>query len=444
MFIANVQEPAAGIVPPARVMTEWPLTSVLVMVPVPQDPVSPFGVATRMPIGNESVKATPVSPTVLFGLVIVKLSEVVWFSEMLAAPNVLLMAAGPTTVTTAVLLVKPGPLSVEEMTPVVLLITPALVPFTETLKLQDALAARVAPDKLTEEEPGVAVIVPPPQVPASPLGVEITSPAGSESVKAMPLSEIVVFGLLMLKVSEVEPFSGMLTAPNALVMVGAVATLRFAVAVLPVPPLVEVTLPVVLVYWPETAPVTVTLKEHWLFTAMVAPDNAIPVGFVVVRVPPQTVDELLATVNPVGSVSVNATPVRATEFAAGLVMVNVSEVVPFNGTLLGVNTLAMDGGATTAMLAEAVPPVPPSVEVTFPVVLVWSPAAMPVTFTENVHDALAARLAPDRLITLVPCVAVIVPPPQVPVCPLGVEITRPAGSVSLKPTPVSVVVVLVF
>ena len=69
---------------------------------------------------------------------------------------------------------------------------------------------------------------------------------------------------------------------------------------------------------------------------------------------------------------------------------------------------------------------------------------VPVTFTENVHEELAARLAPDRLITFVPWVAVMVPPPQLPVSPLGVEITSPAGSVSLKPTPVNVVVVLLF
>src|SRR5689334_17577396 len=121
----------------------------------------------------------------------------------------------------------------------------------------------------------------------------------------------------------------MLAAPKALVMDGGAATVRFAVAVLPVPPLVEVTAPVVLVNWPETAPVTVTLNWHCPPTTIVAPESAIPVGAVVVRVPPQTAEVPLATVNPVGSVSVNATPVRATAFAAGLVIVNVREVVAF-------------------------------------------------------------------------------------------------------------------
>jgi hypothetical protein len=224
-------------------------------------------------------------------------------------------------------------------------------------------------------------------------------------------------------------------------MDGGDATVKLAVAVLPVPPLVEVTFPVVLVNCPEAAPVTVTLNWHWLFTAIVAPVKAIPVGEVVVSVPPQTVAEALATVSPVGSVSVKATPVSGSTLAAGLVIVNVSEVVAFKEMVEGLNTLAIDGGASTFTLAEAVPPVPASVEVTFPVVLVCKPATIPVTFTENVQEALAAIVPPLRLITFVPAVAVIVPAPQVPVSPFGVEITKPAGSVSLKPTPVSAVVV---
>ncbi len=57
-----------------------------------------------------------------------------------------------------------------------------------------------------------------------------------------------MFGFWMVNVSEVVPFNGMLAAPNALVIDGGVATVKLAEAVLPVPPLVEVTFPVVLVY----------------------------------------------------------------------------------------------------------------------------------------------------------------------------------------------------
>src|SRR5262245_13132467 len=144
----------------------------------------------------------------------------------------------------------------------------------------------------------------------------------------------------MLNVSEVVPFNGMLAAPKVLVIDGGLATVRFAVAVLPVPPLVEVTLPVVLVYWPAAAPVTVTENWHWPLAAIVAPVSEMPVGAVVVTVPPQIVAVASATVSPVGSVSVNATPVSGSTFAAGLVMVNVSEVVAPCEIVEGANTLA--------------------------------------------------------------------------------------------------------
>lgn len=123
-----------------------------------------------------------------------------------------------------------------------------------------------------------------------------------------------------------------------------------------------------------------------------------PVGAVVVKVPPQTVDEPLATVSPVGRVSVNATPVKATELADGFVMVNVNEVVALTAIVEGLNVFAIDGGATTVTTAVLlVAPVPPSVEVTAPVVLFCTPAAVPVTLTENVQEPFAANVPPDRL-----------------------------------------------
>src|SRR5215467_6075314 len=114
---------------------------------------------------------------------------------------------------------------------------------------------------------------------------------------------------------------------------------------------------------------------------IVAPASAMPVGAVVVSVPPHTVDVPLATVSPVGNVSVNATPASASGFAAGLVMVNVNDVVAFNAMLEGLNTFAIDGGPSTWIVADAVLPVPPSLEVTALVVLFCTPAAVPVTFT---------------------------------------------------------------
>lgn len=400
-FTEKVHEPPAAIVPPERLTTEKPETVPVVIVPLPHDPVRPFGFATAKPAGSVSPKPTPVSATVAFGLVMVKLSVVAPFRLMLAAPNAFAMLGGPITVMLAVLLVAPAPLSVDEMGPVVLFCTPAAMPCTFTLIVQEAFAASAPPVRLIEPEPAAAVTVPL-QVVANPLGVATWSPAGNVSLKATPVRASDVLGLLRVKVSDVFAPTRMLAAPNALVIVGGVATVKLAEAVLPVPPLVEVTFPVVLVKLPAAAPVTVTLNWHWLFAAMVAPDKAIPVGAVVVSVPPQTVAEAFATVSPVGSVSVNATPVSATALAAGLVMVKVSEVVAFRAMPLGLKTLAIEGGATTLTEAEAVPPVPPSVEVTFPVVLFCNPAAMPVTLMENVQELLAAIDPPLRLITFVP------------------------------------------
>ncbi len=93
-------------------------------------------------------------------------------------------------------------------------------------------------------------------------------------------------------------------------------------------------------------------------------------------------------------------------------MVNVSEVVAFSAMLDGLKTLAIDGGATTLMLAEAVPPVPPSVEVTLPVVLFCVPAAVPVTFTAKVQEAVGRQGCAGQADHVGACVAVIVPPPQ--------------------------------
>jgi hypothetical protein len=73
--------------------------------------------------------------------------------------------------------------------------------------------------------------------------------------------------------------------------------------------------------------------------------------------------------------------------------------------------------AATVTLAEAVVPVPPSVELTVPVVLFLVPDVVPVTFTENVHEALAANVPAARLTEPDPAVAVMVPLPQVPVRP---------------------------
>ena len=101
---------------------------------------------------------------------------------------------------------------------------PAVVPVTFTLNVHEPLAARVPPDRLTDPDPAVAVIVPLPHVPASPFGVETTRPAGNVSLKPTPVSAVPALGLVMVKLSEVDPLSAMLDAPNDLAMAGGPAT----------------------------------------------------------------------------------------------------------------------------------------------------------------------------------------------------------------------------
>src|SRR5437867_2975095 len=96
----------------------------------------------------------------------VKLSDVVPPMGMVAAPNDLLMFGGETTNTEAVDVFPVPPLL--ELTVTLLLFCPAVVPLTLTEKVHEMVGTNVAPDRLTEVEPAVAVMVPPPHDPVRP------------------------------------------------------------------------------------------------------------------------------------------------------------------------------------------------------------------------------------------------------------------------------------
>src|SRR5262249_39648152 len=108
-----------------------------------------------------------------------------------------------------------------------------------------------APDRLMTPVPAVAVGVPP-QVLLT-LGGEATTKValpgplltGRVSLKATPVRSPLagvagLFGLLMVKVTEVVPFNARLAAPKALVIVGGKTTVMVEFEVLPVPPFGEV------------------------------------------------------------------------------------------------------------------------------------------------------------------------------------------------------------
>jgi hypothetical protein len=78
-------------------------------------------------------------------------------------------------------------------------------------------------------------------------------------------------------------------------------------------------------------------------------------------------------------------------------------------------------GAAISRLAVAAAPLPASTDDTALVTLFTTPDPLAVTLTVNVHDAPAARLAPASETLVAPATAVIVPPPQAPLKPFGVD-----------------------
>ena len=106
--------------------------------------------------------------------------------------------------------------------------------------------------------------------------------------------------------------------------------------------------------------------------------------------------------------------------------------------------LIVGGSSTVTVAVLLVVPVPPSVELIAPVVLLFNPEDVPLTLTVIVQLLLAANAPPlAKLIAVVFCVAVTVPP-QALLKPLGVATTRPLGRVSLKAMPESEAVVFGF
>ncbi|SRR6266566_391528 len=101
--------------------------------------------------------------------------------------------------------------------------------------------------------------------------------------------------------------------------------------VAPVPPLVELTLPVVFILDPEVVGVTFTLTAHELLAAIVPPVKLMVVSPAAgANVPPHVLlaPGTAATCRPAGKLSVTATPFKAVVPVFGLVMVNVRVEVP--------------------------------------------------------------------------------------------------------------------
>src|SRR5258708_33382316 len=233
-------------------------------------------------------------------------------------------------------------------------------------------AAMPLPVKPMLLAPAVPPVIAPPQLLVT-FGTAATrSPGGKLSVTATPVSARPAFGLVMMSVSVDVPPTGILVGENDLAMLGGsrlVPIASTALPVFPVPPLVEVTLPVVLLYKPAVLPVTWTVIVQLAWAASVPPVRLILLPPVSVTVPPlqlpTTVGGVANTTIP-GSVSVTATPASAAA-AFGVMMTKVMVDVPLSGMLVGANDLMMRGGwivIPTARTALPVLPLPPFVEVT--------------------------------------------------------------------------------
>jgi hypothetical protein len=199
-------------------------------------------------------------------LLMVKLSVEVPFTAMVPGEKPLLMVGGATTVTVAVLLATPVPLSVALTAPVVLLLRPAVVPVTLTViahcAVPEPLEVKVPPARLMLVLFAAAVTVPL-HVLLTFGVVETERPEGRGSLKAKPLRLVVVLGLVMVKVTLTLVPSGMLALANALAIVGGDTTVRVAVLlVVPGPVSVELRVPVVLFLTPAVVPVTFTEIAH--------------------------------------------------------------------------------------------------------------------------------------------------------------------------------------
>ena len=376
-------------------------------------------------------------------------SDVDWPTAMLAAPNALASvgAEGTGTLTDADA-VLPAPLCVELIFPVVLALVPAEVAVTLTLHVHDASGARLTLSIAMKVDPGLTLLMLPPQVLVSPFGDATTSPPGRLSAKLMLVNVVNVgFGLAMLNVSDVDWPTAMLAAPNALASVGAegTGTLTDADAVLPAPLCVELIFPVVLALVPAEVAVTLTLHVHDASGARLTLSIAMKVdpGLTLLMLPPQVLVSPFgdATTSPPGRLSAKLMLVNVVNVGFGLAMLNVSDVDWPTAMLAAPNALASVGAEGTGTLtdADAVLPAPLCVELIFPVVLALVPAEVAVTLTLHVHDASGARLTLSIAMKVDPGLTLLMLPPQVLVSPVGDATTSPPGRLSAKLMLVSVV-----
>jgi hypothetical protein len=183
------------------------------------------------------------------------------------------------------------------------------------------------------------------------LGVLATcKPVGRLSVKPTPVKGTVFpTGAVSVNFIVLVSPTRIVLGVNVFVIVGGATTVNVADALLPVPPLVALTEPLVLPLSPLVALVTLTKTVQEPLGMIDPPDNEmVPEPVAPLTAPPHwAASGGEAIVIPDGKVSEKATPVKEMAFVDGFVMVNVNKDVLPIPIVLGENALEICG-ATTA------------------------------------------------------------------------------------------------
>ena len=393
----TLHEPFAGMMIPLKLKAVAPATRLPGVVPVHVPTTSP---PAALIFTSVSVNAPPVNcvPLELLNVSVTVDVPPVWIE---VGVNNLAIVGGAKTVRLAVLLAAPAAGVCVVVTPdVVFGWTPAVLLVTLKTTVQELLAGIVIPLKLKAVAFAANVFgVVPTQVP-------VTLPPtalifASVSVKA-PLVKFVALTLLNVNVTVLVPPVWIDVGLNALAIVGGVNTNRFAVLLaLPATGVCVVVTPeVVFGFVPGVLLVTLKMTVHEPLPGMVIPlklNAVVPAtntfGVVPTHVPVTAPPDALMF----ASVSVKAPPVRLPAF--GLVSVSVTTLVPPGEIEVGLNALAIVGGATTVRLAVllAAPATGVCVVATPDVVFGWTPAVLLVTLKITVQELLAGMVIPLKL-----------------------------------------------
>ena len=293
----------------------------------------------------------------------------------------------------------------------------------------------------------------PPQPTVLTVGVvQIARPDGRASVNATPFRVVLVLGLTTKKVSIVKVVvRGILGTAKALLMVGGATTVNEAVLeVVPGLLSVEVITPVVFGKIARVVPLTLTDTVHEVLRSKDTPSiprlaaPATGTGLNFAEAPQSVAIALaaggLAISNPVGKLSPKVIPVKSV-VVFRLRIVKVSVVLPLIGMAPTAKALLTVGANITVRLSEAVPPLPPLVEVTTVDVFALIPPVVAVTSTLITQATPGTTEAPEIVNSVLPAAGLNVGDPQFVTDLAGVAATcKPSDSrLSVKPTPVNVV-----